>query len=127
MFKKLLNNKMLTGMFGETFKLEGMVKGVNINNFRGVFFKIVTRNIPSQIPKKWIGQGYNSMIVTLKFTFIEELSIKGYSDYKESSFVIFEKNDRVCLNIDDNGFKVFCRAEFFSVEDITPCIDDRWD
>ena len=127
MFNKLVNKKMLEGMFGDSFEINGGIKKISLDNYNGIAFDVITKKLPVKVPKKWMKENYNAISFTLRFVFIEEFKVEGVFENEEVCFEIFEKNERVFIISNRDSFKMLCKSEFFYIENISYYLDERWD
>lgn len=127
MFDRLINKKMLKGMFDDSFEIDGGVRKISLDNYDEVSVGIIKKNLPTKVPKKWEREAYNAISFTLRFVFVEKFNLEGVLEKSEKDFSLFEKNDRVFISIARDDFKMCCKAEFFYVENISCYLDERWD
>ena len=128
MLQRLVNKKMLEGMFGDTFNISlSEFKSMTVCDISTVIFSFITNGIPQKVPEKWSREKYNAISFCLKLSCVKELCLKGAKTEFFSIPKLYEDEEDVFFEINEDFFNVFCKAEFLYITEITPYLDERWD
>lgn len=85
-----------------------------------------SRDIPKKIPDKWKVKKFNTLVLTLSFGNVSLFECKGRNIGFNCAPVIVSKQKEVTLLIENEHFYLECVAGFMIIDDITPCLDERW-
>lgn len=86
-----------------------------------------SKNVPATFPTKWDKKEFNALSIVLELGDIIHFESKGTSLGFECTPTIEYKDDRVHVCISHDNFYFNCIAQFLTIRDITPYLDERWD
>ncbi|MBD2816678.1 hypothetical protein ID850_18525 [Xenorhabdus sp. Flor] len=86
-----------------------------------------SKNVPTTFPTKWDKIDFNALSIVLELGDIIDFESKGTRLGFECTPVIKYIGDEVHLHISHDNFYLNCVAQFLTIRDITPYLDERWD
>ncbi|ANE76691.1 Imm50 family immunity protein [Dickeya solani] len=126
-FEHALGKEKIQFMFGNEFSLLDLELISFSFNVSSLYLSFSCRNIPEKYPKKWDGDGFNSLLLSITLSDVVYFESKGANVMFTSTPIIKTDKEFSILEINNPKLYFYCKSKFLTVNDIKPYIDDRWD
>lgn len=127
-FENAMYKEKIKHMFNDEFSIEHIEINTCLfyahSSLRLGFY---SKNIPSVFPAKWKKNEFNALSVTLELGDIIHFECKGTSLGFECTPTIKYIDNKVHVNISHDNFYLNCIAQFLTIRDINPYLDEKWD
>jgi hypothetical protein len=127
-FSNAIRNEQIKYMFNNEFDIS------NVEFISYIFHHksslqlcFICKNIPHVHPEKWDGTGFNAMSLVLSLSNISSFESKGNEVGFICSPEINSTHGSSSIEILNKDFYLLCKADFLTIDGITPYIDERWD
>ncbi|MGL6019744.1 MAG: Imm50 family immunity protein [Gibbsiella quercinecans] len=126
-FEHAVGKEKINFMFNNDFPLfdlELISFSFNVSSLRLSFS---CKNIPVEYPKKWDRKDFNSLLLSITLTDVIFFESKGVNVMFTSTPTIETTKEYSVVKIESPELYLYCKARFLTIDDIRPCVDDRWD
>ncbi|NDL01550.1 Imm50 family immunity protein [Photorhabdus bodei] len=127
-FENAIYKEKIKHMFNNELSIEHVeVEIVSFYAHSSLRLGFHSKNILTTFPDKWNKSEFNALSILLELGDIIHFECKGISLGFECTPTIEYKDNKIHMSIFHNNFYFNCIAQFLTIRDITPYLDERWD